>query len=114
MKIAEGKPPESGKDEHIKYYFETDSLKVGAIKEGGAIDFKDRGDVPNVKEGDLLVEKIPVVEGKAGKDVYGSPIPPQKPNDIKLKNGKGTKISDDRIKIIAKIDGIPEISAMVK
>lgn len=114
LKIAEGKPPESGKDEHIKYYFETDPLKVGAIKEGGAIDFKDRGDVPNVKEGDMLVEKIPVVEGRPGKDVYGSPIPPQKPNNIKLKNGKGTKISDDQLKIIAKIDGIPEISAMGK
>jgi len=114
LKIAEGSPPEPGKDAYIKYYFETDPLKVGAVKEGGAIDFKDRGDVPNVKEGDLLVEKIPVVEGRMGKDVYGSPIPPQKPNDIKLKNGKGTKISDDRLKIIAKIDGIPEISAMDK
>ena len=114
LKIAEGKPPEPGKDAHIKYYFETDPLKVGAIKEGGAIDFKDRGDIPHVKEGDLLVEKIPVVEGRPGKDVYGIPIPPQKPNDIKLKHGKGTKISDDRLKIIAKIDGMPEISVMGK
>jgi predicted Zn finger-like uncharacterized protein len=114
LKIAEGKPPEPGKDAHIKYYFETDPLKVGAIKEGGAIDFKDRGDIPHVKEEDLLVEKIPVMEGRPGKDVYGSPIPPQKPNDIKLKHGKGTKISDDQLKIIAKIDGIPEISAMGK
>jgi predicted Zn finger-like uncharacterized protein len=114
LKIAEGKPPEPGKDAHIKYYFEKDSLKVGASKEGGAIDFKDRGDIPHVKEGDLLVEKIPIVEGRPGKDVYGSPIPPQKPNDIKLKHGKDTKISDDRLKIIAKIDGIPEISAMGK
>ncbi|MGD2151076.1 MAG: FapA family protein [Desulfobacterales bacterium] len=114
LKIAEGSPPEPGKDAHIKFYFETDPLKVGAIKEGGAIDFKDRGDIPLVKEGDLLVEKTPVVEGKPGKDVYGSPIPPQKPNNIKLKHGKGTKISEDRLKIIAKIDGIPEISAMGK
>jgi len=114
LKIAEGRPPEPGKDAHIKFYFETDPLKVGAIKEGGAIDFKDRGEIPLVKEGDLLVEKTPVVEGKPGKDVYGSPIPPQKPNNIKLKHGKGTKISEDRLKIIAKIDGIPEISAMGK
>ena len=114
LKIAEGKPPESGKDAYIKYCFETDPLKVGAIKNGGAIDFKDRGDIPHVKEGDLLVEKIPVLEGRPGKDVYGSPIPPKKSYDTKLKNGKGTKISDDRLKIIAKIEGIPEISAMGK
>ncbi|MGD2029991.1 MAG: FapA family protein [Desulfobacterales bacterium] len=112
LKIAEGSPPEPGKDAHIKFYFETDPLKVGAIKEGGSIDFKDRGDILLVKEGDLLVEKIPFVEGKPGKDVYGNPIPSQKPNDIKLKHGKGTKVSEDRLKIMAKIDGIPEISAM--
>jgi len=114
LKIAEGKPPESGKDAYIKYCFETDPLKVGAIKNGGAIDFKDRGDIPHVKEGDVIVEKIPVLEGRPGKDVYGSPIPPKKYYDTKLKNGKGTKISDDRLKIIAKIEGIPEISAMGK
>ena len=114
LKIAEGKPPEPGKDAYIKYHFETDPLKVGEIKEGGSIDFKDRGDIPHVKEGDLLAEKIPVMEGKPGKDVYGSPIPPQKPEDMRLKPGKGAKISDDRLQIIAKIDGIPEISAMNK
>ena len=114
LKIAEGRPPESGKDADIKYCFETDPLKVGAIKKGGAIDFKDRGDIPHVKEGDVLVEKIPVAEGRPGKDVYGNTIPPKKSYDTKLKNGKGTKISDDRFKIIAKIEGIPEISAMGK
>jgi predicted Zn finger-like uncharacterized protein len=114
LKIAEGKPPESGKDADIKYCFETDPLKVGAIKNGGAIDFKERGDIPHAKEGDVLVEKIPVIEGRPGKDVYGSPIPPKKSYDKKLKHGKGTRISDDRLKIIAKIEGIPEISAMGK
>jgi uncharacterized protein len=114
LKIAEGRPPESGKDAVIKYRFQTDPLKVGAIKQGGAIDFKERGDIPHVKEGDVLVEKIPVIEGMPGKDVYGRPIPPKKSYDTKLKCGKGTKISDDRLKIIAKIEGIPESSAMGK
>jgi uncharacterized protein (DUF342 family) len=114
LKIAEGRPPESGKDADIKYCFQTDPLKVGAIKKGGAIDFKDRGDIPHVKEGDVIVEKIPVRDGRPGKDVYGSSIPTKKSYDTKLKCGKGTKISDDRLKIIAKIEGIPEISAMGK
>lgn len=114
LKIAEGRPPESGKDADIKYCFQTDPLKVGAIKKGGAIDFKDRGDIPHVKEGEVLVEKIPVMEGRPGKDIYGTSIPPKKSHDTKLKCGKGTEISDDRLKIIAKIEGIPEISAMGK
>lgn len=114
LKIAEGKPPEPGKNADIKYYFDTDSLKVGTIKGGGAIDFKDRGDIPQVKEGGLLAEKIPVAEGMPGKDVYGCSITAPKPKDTKLRPGKGTAISDDRLKIFAKIDGIPEISAIGK
>lgn len=114
LKIAEGKPPEPGKDACIKYYFDVDPLKVGAVKTGGAIDFKDRGDIPQVKEGDLLVEKMPVVEGLPGEDIYGCSIPAPKPGDKTLRKGKGTSISEDRLKIFAKIEGMPEMSALGK
>ncbi len=114
LTIAEGKPPDNGKDASIKYYFDTDPLKIGTIKDGGAIDFKDRGDIPQVKKGDLLAEKIPTVEGTAGNDVYGRYLAVSKPKDKILRKGKGTSISEDKLKIYAETDGIPEISAVGK
>ncbi len=114
LKIAEGKPPDTGKDASIKYYFDTDPLKVGTVKDGGTIDFKDRGNLPQVKKGDLLAEKIPAVEGAAGHDVYGRYLSVSKPKDINLRKGKGTSITEDKLKIYAETDGIPEISAVGK
>ena len=114
LKVAEGKLPEAGKDASIKYYFDTDPLKIGTVKDGGTIDFKDRGELPQVKKGDLLAEKIPAVEGAVGNDVYGRYLAVSKPKDTALRKGKGTSISEDKLKIYAETDGIPEISAVGK
>jgi uncharacterized protein (DUF342 family) len=114
LKVAEGKLPEAGKDASIKYYFDTDPLKIGTVKDGGTIDFKDRGELPQVKKGDLLAEKIPAVEGAVGNDVYGRYLTVSKPKDTALRKGKGTSISEDKLKIYAETDGIPEISAVGK
>jgi uncharacterized protein len=114
LEIAQGKLPEPGADASIKYHFDTDPLKVGTVKNGGSIDFKDRGSIPQINKGDLLAEKIPAVEGKAGNDVYGRYLAVPNPKDKALRKGKGTSISEDRLKIFAEIDGIPEISAIGK
>jgi len=114
LKVAEGKPPDIGIDASIKYYFDTDPLKIGTVKDGGSIDFKDRGDIPQVKKGDLLAEKIPAVEGTTGHDVYGRYLTVSKPKDTTLRKGKGTSISEDKLKIYAETDGTPEISAVGK
>jgi len=114
LKVAEGKSPDRGTDASIKYYFDTDPLKIGTVKNGGTIDFKDRGDIPQVKKGDLLAEKIPAVEGAAGHDVYGRYLTVSKPKDTALRKGKGASISEDKLKIYAETDGVPEISAVGK
>ena len=114
LKVAEGKPPDTGIDASIKYYFDTDPLKIGTVKDGGGIDFKERGDIPQVTKGDLLAEKIPAVEGAVGHDVYGRYLSVSKPKDTTLRKGKGTSISEDKLKIYAETDGMPEISAIGK
>ena len=109
--VARGTPPQPGRDAEIRYHFDTDPLKVGTIKEGGGIDFKDRGDIPQVAEGDLLAERIPPEEGVPGTDVSGRPVPPPKPKGPKLRKGRGTVFSEDGLKLLAEIPGRPEISA---
>ena len=110
FKIAEGKAPKPGTHASVKYCFDIEHLKVGAAEAGGAIDFKHRGEIPNVKEGDLLVEKMPVEKGEAGIDVYGNPIPAPETRDIRLRCGSGAELAEDGLKVFAKIAGQPKIS----
>ena len=113
-KIAEGKTPEPAQDAEVKYYFDTDPSKIGTLKKGGIIDFKDRGETPQVKKGDLVAEKIPGIDGAPGIDVFDHPIPGPKPKDVKLRCGKGAEKSEDGLKVLAKLDGRPEISVVGK
>ena len=110
LKIATGEPTKPGKGAKIKYYFETDPLKIGTIKEGAVFDFKGIEDIVPVKKGDLIADRIPAEPGEPGMDVYGHPIPAPEPDDKKLRFGKGTTVSEDGLKIFAAIDGVPRIS----
>lgn len=107
--IAEGEPSIPGQDAQVTYYFERDPLKIGSIRQGGAIDFKNKGEIPQVKEGDLLGEKTPLVKEKPGKDVFGKLIPADPAKDVLFSAGTGTKRSPDGLKIFAQISGRPEL-----
>ncbi|MBC7360363.1 MAG: DUF342 domain-containing protein [Desulfacinum sp.] len=111
LRIAQGRPPEPGRDAAVKYFFETDPLQVGRIKEGGAMDFRDRGQIPQVQEGTLLAERIPPQPGKPGVDIYGDPVPPPKPMDVTLRCGVGAVRSEDGTKVFAKSAGRPLVTA---
>jgi uncharacterized protein (DUF342 family) len=107
--IAKGLPPQPGEDARINFFFDRDPHKMGKIKDGGSIDFKEKGDIPQVKLGDVLSEKIPLIKEKAGVDVYGRPIPVERANDAVMSSGTGTKRSTDGLKIHAQIAGRPEV-----
>jgi len=107
--VASGKPARPGKDAEVSYTFEKDPLKIGSVREGGAIDFKDRGEIPQVKEGALLARRTPPEKGEAGADVYGKVIPAREGNDIILRCGKGVRKSPDGLSFIATNPGRPEL-----
>jgi uncharacterized protein len=108
--IAEGTPSQLGADAKIIYHFDTEALKVGTVREGGIIDFKDKGEIQQIKEGDLLVEKVPLVKEVPGKDVLGQLIPVDKAQDVLLLPGENTKGSEDGLKITATIGGRPALA----
>lgn len=108
--IASGREAVAGRDAEIKYHFETNPLRVGTVKGGGTIDFKDRGGIPHVSAEALLAEKIPAESGTPGLDLSGRTIDPPPAEDIKLLIGKGVILSDDGLNAIANIDGMPQIS----
>ena len=107
--IAQGIPAEPGQDARVTYHFEKDPLRIAVIKAGGGIDFKDKGEIPQVKTGALLGEKTPLVKEKRGKDVYGETITVARAKDLPLIPGPGVGASADRLKVYAQRNGRPVV-----
>ncbi len=109
FRIAKGIEPQKGVHASIKYFFDTESLKVGEIKKG-VIDFKERGEIPRLAAGDILAEKTPLVEARDGRNVFGEVAAPSPAKDVKMKYGKGARLSEEGLKLVAQIDGQPKLS----
>ncbi|MCP4671148.1 MAG: DUF342 domain-containing protein, partial [Desulfobacula sp.] len=110
--IATGEEPVHGSPGKIKYHFEIEFTNPGKINEDGSIDFKDRGDIPFVNEGDVLAVKTPIKESKSGINVSGEPIQVEEIIDPVFTAGPGTQISEDELTIHAAIGGQPNLDAM--
>ena len=110
--IATGTEPVPDTPPEIVYHFDTDPLKIGTLTEDGLMDWKDRGILPQVKEGDLLAEKIPGPKGKEGMDVYGKKIPIPKSREVRFKCAKGARRSEDGMQVHATVSGIPKLSVL--
>lgn len=108
--IATGTEPIPDAPPEVVYHFDTDPLKVGTLTEEGLMDWKERGQLPQVKAGDLLAEKIPGPKGKEGMDVYGKKIPVPKMREQRFKCSKGARRSADGLQVHATLAGIPRLS----
>lgn len=114
LQVAKGLFPVAGTDAAIEYKFEEDFLKAGSLMENGAIDFKDRGEIPNVVVDDVLAVKTPVKPGRDGINIFGDVVPAPEPVDLPLKNGKGARLSGDGLTAIADRNGFPRINRQGK
>ncbi|RPH86684.1 MAG: DUF342 domain-containing protein [Desulfobacteraceae bacterium] len=108
--ISQGTPPRAGKDAKIIYHFDSEAHKVGTVRESGIIDFKDKGEIQQVKAGDLLAEKVPRINEVPGKDVFGLMMPVDKARDALLLAGENTKVSEDGLKLSAQTAGQPTLA----
>lgn len=109
FKVADGVPPTPGKPPEIIYHYDTDPLRVGTLMEDGTMDWKDRGEIPQVKAGDILAEKTRGDPGRPGTSVFGNALSPPRMSNPKLKCGKGAQRSEDGSQILAKNSGIPKL-----
>lgn len=113
LKVAQGIPPEMPRAAEIQLLIEPE-LKTdlsGDLAGGSVIDLKDRGLIPQVRKGDVLARKIPFVPGIEGVDVHGQEIPVPDAKDVMLLTGSGVELSNDRLEVVAKVDGRPQVSA---
>lgn len=114
FKVAEGAPPRLGRDAEIRFFLTPDG---GLPAEGAtqvAVSLKDRGTIPQVKQGDLLAEKTPAIPGVSGMDIFGSSrLVPDVQNESLL-CGSGVSMSQDGLRATAKVDGRAVFSAYGK
>ena len=84
--IAAGEPPVNGTDTVIECRVRMDQ-GLPVPHEDGSIDFRDRGDLPEIAEGAAIYVRIPGQAAKDGIDLAGRPIPAVKGLDAKLVPG---------------------------
>jgi len=99
--VAKGKECVPGKEGKIIYNFQTDYSNPGKILEDGTIDFRERGEVPFVKKGDILASLHPPQKGVVGINLAGSEIPVDEIVDLPFSSESGTILSDDGLNILA-------------
>jgi uncharacterized protein len=110
FRVARGIKPIQGQDAKLEFFFNTDYLKAGGLDGEGNIDFKERGEIPNVEEGTVLAEKTPMVKSRKGQNIYGDEVETLSGEDISLRFGKGAKLSEDGLKVLAEVRGYPKYS----
>jgi len=104
--LAEGVPPVQGKDAYWDFKVDLSKEKINLEEDDkGRVDYKELNLVENVTEGQLLAEKIPLVEGQPGVNVYGHEISTVTGKDSPLGPGRNTQMTDDGMGIVATAAG---------
>ncbi len=112
--IAEGLPPENGKEGKVKYLFKTDLSLTPETDEKGNVDYKKVSLIQSVVKGQRIAKLIPPTDGTPGKDIRGNNLPCTAGNPAVLPAGPNTKIKeDDENTLVAEIAGNVRINNQV-
>jgi uncharacterized protein (DUF342 family) len=103
--VASGVAAEQGKPGFVEYLFRTTRELRPQERADGSYDYRELGFVENVNEGDALCRIVPNEPGTPGKNVLGDDVEPRKLPDIKLPAGRGTRISEDGMSLVAEVSG---------
>lgn len=106
VSVARGKAPERGRDAVVTYdeLLQTPS-GYPLLKADGKVDYFQLHLVRNVAPGHLLATRQPATKGIAGTNVYGVTVPALDGKEIPLKAGKGCRLSEDGLSVVADIAG---------
>lgn len=103
--IAQSTPSIPGEDAKLEYNFNINKEIHLKEKENGKVDFKELGLINIVSAGQVLATKTSATIGIPGMTVTGKEIYTKNGQDIPLPLGKNTDVSEDGLKVLAKIDG---------
>jgi uncharacterized protein (DUF342 family) len=104
--VAHGKPAVRGQDAVIAYH---DLLQMPSgypqLKSDGSVDHFQLNLVRNVTSGTALVTRQPATKGVPGTNVLGAPVPCVDGKEQPLRVGKGCRVSEDGLSVIAETEG---------
>lgn len=109
--VARAQPPTPPVDGRIEFLFESYVPQAGRELDASRIDFRDRGEIPQVAPGDVLARKVPGSRGTPGTDLFGKPLTPAEPKEPPLGAGIGAELSEDKTTVTAAAEGRPSVSA---
>ena len=95
-------------DARIEYHINFNHEVKPSILEDGTVDYKNLNMIQNVTKGQILADLIPATEGIPGRTVLVKPLQ-QTWKEAIATNGKNTIISDNKLSLIAGIDGKAEL-----
>ncbi len=107
--VAEGEEPVDPIPGHVEHFFETGNDYAPEVDEEGNVNFHKLSVISNVKEGDLLARVIQTVPGKSGKNLSGTEISAKKGKPVRIRYGKNTRISDDKMELYAAKNGLVRV-----
>lgn len=108
IEVARGTAPIDGTDDMIIAKYDADAGKK-LVEVNERVDFYSIGRIISVNPGDLVAEKLPGTDGRAGTDVSGRIIKQRSGRRLKFIAGRGVKISEDGLYAYAEVVGRPEI-----
>ncbi len=106
--VAQGVSPVPGEDARLHLQIELDPVAVGVKSESGRIDFNERGQIPVVQEGDVLLTKEPPKPGTDGVNVWGTRLSAERGQDVRLLPGANVRVGEDGLSVVATAAGTPK------
>jgi len=106
--VAWGKAPVPGEDARVRFHVKPLVVRTPKVKDpqkGDEVDYRELGGLVNVKEGQLLLEKIPLTAGIAGLDVFGREVAAKPGRDLKLKFGANVRFSEEEGRLFSTANG---------
>ncbi|MBE3519108.1 MAG: DUF342 domain-containing protein [Firmicutes bacterium] len=106
--VAQGLEPKPGKDGHLEFLVPIERV-LDLPADSPKVDFRETVKIPMVKKGQVTAVKRKPVPGEPGKTVFGKDVPPPRPQDAKLRPGKGVILEEEGelLKVVATLDGYP-------
>ncbi len=103
--VARGESPSVGSPGRLRIDV-PEPDPIGALRDGDRIDFRERGFLPVVREGEKVATLIPPTRGRSGYTVTGEELPGLDGPPFPLLLGEGLVLEDDGVTIRAMREGV--------